>query len=372
MRIRLNAMEAAPDRLRLLRETLIFDWTKFNASVAWRSAPGIAIPLALGILLGSPRAGLVAAAGAFTTGLGSLQNIGGSCILPMVLAALGMTLSTYVGMTLGHQSILFVLLAALWAAAYALLSSLRGGRSWVAQQWTVWLLVSGAFHTSPRGALLRCSLILAGGLLQTLVTVAGFRWFGQQCLPEAGSGTSSSLRESLGSLRQCATLRTPACLYSLRMVLVVTAAAEFYRHTGYLSGYWVPMTTLLVVRPDPVQTLTRGLMRAGGTLLGAEVAGLIAAYLHPSPAILAALIVFFAWWAYSLLNVNYALFTVNLTAYIVFLLSLSGLPPATVVHRRAAYTLLGAGLALLAYLDVFRKTRLWIRAAQLAGMKEAA
>jgi uncharacterized membrane protein YccC len=157
------------------------------------------------------------------------------------------------------------------------------------------------------------------------------------------------------------------------MALVVMAAAEVYRHLNFLSGYWIPMTTLLVVRADLAQTLTRGVMRVAGTVLGAGVAGLIAAHLHPTPAVLAALIVFFMWWAYSLLNVNYALFTLNLTAYIVFLLSLSGLPPAEVVHRRAAYTLLGGALALLAYIDVFRKTRLWLRAdRERGGMKQAA
>ena len=77
--------------------------------------------------------------------------------------------------------------------------------------------------------------------------------------------------------------------------------------------------------------------------------------------------------AHPLLNVNYALFATNLTAYVVFLLSLSGYPPAAVVHRRAAYTLLGGALALLAYLDVFRKTRLWIRADRNeGGLKQAA
>ena len=48
--------------------------------------------------------------------------------------------------------------------------------------------------------------------------------------------------------------------------------------------------------------------------------------------------VFFVWWAYAVPDVKYALFRLALTAYIVFLLSLSGLPAATVVLRRAEYT----------------------------------
>ncbi|HEX3987011.1 MAG TPA: FUSC family protein [Acidobacteriaceae bacterium] len=359
-----------PDRLSLLRETLLFDWSQWNPTVAWRSVPAMAVALAAGIALGSPRAGLVAAAGAFTAGLGSLQRIRGSCLIPMALAAVGMTLAGFLGMLLGHESVLFVVLAGVWAGAYALLTAMRGGTSWVAQQWTVWFVVSSAFHTNGRGALTRCGLILAGGLLQTLVSWGAIRWSKRGCAGEdvpRGPG----LRETLGDLRHCFSLRTPVCLYSLRMALVVMIAAEVYRHLNFLSGYWIPMTTLLVVRADAVQTLTRGGMRVAGTLLGAGVAGLIATHLHPTPAVLAALIVFFAWWAYAVLHVNYSLFTLNLTAYVVFLLSLSGWPPAEVVHRRAAYTLLGGALALLAYVDVFWKTRRWIRADRVEMQRAA-
>ncbi|MGA7521151.1 MAG: FUSC family protein [Acidobacteriaceae bacterium] len=361
-----------PDRLSLLRETLLFDWTKWNPRVAWRSVPAMAVALAVGIALGSPRAGLVAAAGAFTAGLGSLHRIRGSCLIPMALATVGMTLATFLGMLLGHESLLFVVLAGVWAATYALLTAMRGGTSWVAQQWTVWFLVSSAFHTDPRSALMRGGLVLAGGLFQTLASWVEIRWLRRGCETEETSH-GPGLRESVGSLRQCLSLRTPVCLYSLRMAVVVMVAAEVFRHLNYLSGYWIPMTTLLVVRADLVQTLTRGVMRVTGTLVGAGVAGLIATHLHPSPAVLAGLIVFFAWWAYSVLNVNYSLFTLNLTAYVVFLLALSGLPPAEVVHRRAAYTALGGVLALLAYVDVFRKTRIWIRShREQGGLKQAA
>lgn len=355
-------MNVGSERSRLLRETLIFDWPKWNPGVAWRGMPAMAAALAIGIDLGHPGAGLVAAAGAFSTGLGALQRIRGSCLIPMLLAAAGIALSTFFGMVLGHQSLAFVFVAGLWAAVYALLTAIKGGTSWVGLQCGVFLLVASAFHSTPRGSLERCGLILGGGLLQTLIAVLLLHspW-GKWC-PEEPAGPERGPASRPGSLRQCLCLRTPVCRYSLRMALVVMAATEIFRHTNYISGYWIPMTTLLVVRPDFFQTLTRGVLRLAGTLIGAGIAGLIAREFHPSPPALAALIVFFAWWAYSLLSVNYALFTLNLTAYIVFLLALAGLPPAAVVDRRALFTLLGGALGLLAYLDVFRRTRRRIRA----------
>lgn len=353
-------MSAIPDRAGLLKETLLFDWSKWSPETAWRSTPAMALALGAGIAAGSPGAGLVAAAGAFTTGLGSLQKIRGSRLIPMLLAAAGMAISTFVGMTLGHESVAFVGLAGIWAAGYALLTVMKGGTSWVALQWTVSLLVASAFHTSVRMAAIRSTLVLAGGLLQTLITAVVQRW------KRVDSGSTAAeepgFLASLGNPLACLSLRTPVCLYALRMALAITAATEFFRHTNVLSGAWVPMTTLLVVRADLHQTLTRGVMRVSGTILGAGLAGLVAAHLHPSPLILAGLVVFFAWWAYAVLNVNYALFTLNLTAYVVFLLALAGLPAETVVERRAVYTLVGGALALAAYLDVFVKTRRWIRA----------
>lgn len=366
-------MRGTADTTTVLRETLLFDWERWSPSVAWRSAPALAIALGVGIAVGHPAGGLVAAAGAFTTGLGSLQRIRGSCLIPMLLAAVGMTLSTLVGMVLGHQSLLMVFVAGGWAATYALLTAMKGGTSWVGLQCTVFLLVASAFHTSPRGALTRCSLILAGGLLQTAIAWLWLRATQRRDRPaKKRHEEETELRLDAEGLLACFSLRTPVCLYGLRIALVVMAATEFYRHTNFLSGYWVPMTTLLVVRQDFHQTITRGAMRVAGTLLGAGMAGLIAAHLHPTPVVLAALIVFFAWWAFALLNVNYALFTTCLTAYIVFLLALSGLPPATVVHRRAAYTLLGGALALLAYLDVFARTGRSMREEKERGSMERA
>lgn len=364
-------MSAVPDRAGLLRETLLFDWSKWNPAVAWRSTPVMALALGSGIACGYPGAGLVAAAGAFTTGLGSLQRIRGSCLIPMLLAAAGMAISTLVGMTLGHQSILFVVLAGVWAAAYALATVMKGGTSWVALQWTVSLLVASAFHTSARMAAARSALVLAGGWLQTLVMAGVQRW---QSGGESPTATASDpgFWASLGNPLACLSLRTPVCRYALRMALVITVAAEFFRHTNVLSGAWVPMTTLLVVRADLHQTLTRGLMRVAGTILGAGLAGVVAAHLHPSLPVLAGLTVFFAWCAYAVLNVNYALFTLNLTAYVVFLLAMAGLPAATVVHRRALYTLLGGALALAAYLDVFMRTRRLIRAVRGEEAEESA
>ncbi len=62
----------------------------------------------------------------------------------------------------------------------------------------------------------------------------------------------------------------------------------------------------------------------------------------------------FAWLAYSLNNVNYGLFTLCLTAYIVCLLALNSLPGNEVAYHRAISTIIGGALALTVRLFVIR------------------
>ena len=69
---------------------------------------------------------------------------------------------------------------------------------------------------------------------------------------------------------------------------------------------------------------------------------------------LAILVLLFAWLSYSLNNVNYALFTLVLTAYIVSLLALNALPGKQVAYHRAVSTMIGGGLALTVRLLVIR------------------
>ena len=62
--------------------------------------------------------------------------------------------------------------------------------------------------------------------------------------------------------------------------------------------------------------------------------------------------------SYTLVTVNYAVFAIFLTAYIVFLLDFGGLSTRVVVARRTVNTALGGGLALLSYVTVL--LRLWV------------
>ena len=117
------------------------------------------------------------------------------------------------------------------------------------------------------------------------------------------------------------------------------------------------MTALLVLRPGLSDTVNRAIARTVGTLAGAMLASFSLAHLEPAPPTLVSLTLLFAWLSYSLNNVNYGLFTLCLTAYIVCLLALNSLPGKEVAYHRAVSTIIGGGLALTIRLFVIRYRR---------------
>ena len=65
----------------------------------------------------------------------------------------------------------------------------------------------------------------------------------------------------------------------------------------------------------------------------------------------------FAFACFCTVNVHYGLFSVFITTYIVFLLSLNQLPGPVIAHRRAACTIAGGLIALGFHVDSLRRRK---------------
>jgi uncharacterized membrane protein YccC len=216
--------------------------------------------------------------------------------------------------------------------------------------------------------MVRAGLVAGGGVLQLVITSVGLRLMPElrrNLLAIPTSLYSTALeqhRELLGRLRQLPQT-LPALSYgetmdySLRLVLTMAVATEVYHRIGIQSGYWIPMTALLVQKPAFFETLTRATLRIVGTLIGAWLCSLLIAHLAPAPVILAVFTTLFALLAFATSSVNYGLFAVCLTAYIVFLLSLNQIPGTEIAQRRAWCTLLGGLIALAIHVDALLRHR---------------
>jgi uncharacterized membrane protein YccC len=156
---------------------------------------------------------------------------------------------------------------------------------------------------------------------------------------KAGRGWGESLRANW-------TLRSSMMQHALRLTVVGCADALLMHLLHVNHGFWLAMTSLIVLQPNVAHTLQRSLQRVAGTLTGGVLAALFAATLQEQPLLIAVITVcsvltcaFYA--------VDYAWYCVFLTPTFV----LSDLPRIHDWHFagvRVAMTLLGVGTALAA------------------------
>jgi hypothetical protein len=348
-----------------LSDSYLFQWENQSLREDLVFVLPVTLCLCIGLAVGHPAAGMIAAGGAVNIGFGAKQDIDNSQLLPMIFATLGTAISTFVGMMAGHQNFVLVGMAALWGFGCGMLTMRGGGYAWVGQQCTTMLLVGSAFPASAEPAAERSLLVLAGGALQVLSSSLILRLFGQlrehlSALTRYVQAEQLALREAIrhaAAAWKDGRLENTAVPYSLRLAITLAVSTEIYRQMHFASGYWIPMTALLVLKPGLADTVSRAIARTLGTVAGAWLISIFVAHFTPSPIALVAFTVLFTWLSYGLQNVNYALFAVCATGYIVFLLALDQLPEIEIAHRRAVCTVIGGGLALAVRLVVIYRWR---------------
>ncbi|MEU9116103.1 FUSC family protein [Streptomyces sp. NPDC048483] len=138
-----------------------------------------------------------------------------------------------------------------------------------------------------------------------------------------------------------------------RHALRVSAVASL----GYLlgtvlpfgHGYWAPLTSVMVMRPDFAQTYSRGVARFSGTLVGVGVSGALMALAHPSLYLSAGLAVICVFLMYLLMRTGVSVTSACVAGYVIFLLGIAGEGWEQTVQERIVLTLLGGLLAMLSY-----------------------
>jgi hypothetical protein len=363
------AEAASPPRSHL-RAMLAQGWHVFHPVPALYCLPAVLLALAAGLGMGQPGAALVAASGAFSTGFGAFQRVRRLHVMPMLTACLGMAVATAVGTVAAEHDWAFAACVGFAGLALGVGSGLGTAPWWVLLQGTIFLVVAGSQPGDLAEGVQRAALVLGGGILQT-VSVSLLRILLPAGFPPIASPTRveapGTLAEWTAALRGLLSRHAAEPRFGLLVGLAAAAAILIERRFALPNGYWVVMTVILVLRRGGGETVTRGVLRIGGTLLGAGVATLIVALLKPSAAALIVLIALSAWGAYSLQWVNYGTFSAAVTSYIAFLFSLQGAPEPQVALHRIEATLIGGALAMLA----FGLGRLWRRWLERAGVLSA-
>ncbi|MEU3993521.1 FUSC family protein [Streptomyces platensis] len=137
--------------------------------------------------------------------------------------------------------------------------------------------------------------------------------------------------------------------HALRVAAVAAAGYLLGTALPFGHGYWAPLASVMVMRPDFAQTYSRGVARFCGTLVGVGIAGALMALAHPSRYVSAGLAVVCVALMYLLMRTGFSVTSACVAAYVVFLLGIAGAGWEQTVQERVVLTLLGGLLAMLSY-----------------------
>jgi len=154
---------------------------------------------------------------------------------------------------------------------------------------------------------------------------------------------------SLAVLTASLTPKSAAFRHAIRTAVCFALALWLGRILPIKHGYWLPMTVAIVLRADYAGTLSYGLLRMAGTVLGLVLTTALVLVLPANAWIhLAVLAALCAGYRY-LGNVHYAAAVACLTGLVVLLLAFVGEKPEPTVIARLVDTVLGSLVALAAY-----------------------
>jgi len=144
-------------------------------------------------------------------------------------------------------------------------------------------------------------------------------------------------------------LQSAVCRHAIRLAVAVAVAEFVSRKLEAPRAYWLPMTTVLVLKPEFTVTFTRGLLRIAGTVAGLLLATEMFHFLPTGKAVEIALIAAFVFLLRWVGPANYGIFGVAVSALVVLMIAFTGVSPKDVILLRGINTVAGGLLALAAY-----------------------
>jgi uncharacterized membrane protein YccC len=158
-------------RAPILQRALTFDRAAFAPGRALHMALGVGAPLAVGVATDRVLEGVAVAGGALVVGFADLGGPYLGRARTLLAASVAVALSTLVGLLTGGNDWLTVLLMGVWGLGAGLTVALGQSASFVGLMSALALLLAADFPADGPEAMRRSALVLAGGLLETLLAV---------------------------------------------------------------------------------------------------------------------------------------------------------------------------------------------------------
>jgi uncharacterized membrane protein YccC len=163
----------------LVATVTFFDRSALEPGFALRCTLGVAIPLTVAVAIGRPALGVAPAVGAFITGFTSLQGVYRTRLTAILIAALGMALTSFVGAVAAGSTPGIIAAMALAAYASGTIGQIGPIAATVALNSLVAFVLFSSQAMPPAAALQQSGLVLVGGLIQALLLLAA--WPSARC-----------------------------------------------------------------------------------------------------------------------------------------------------------------------------------------------
>ena len=162
----------------------------------------------------------------------------------------------------------------------------------------------------------------------------------------------SALRDSSAwaTLRANLNMQSIALRHAMRCAACFSLALLVSRLWDLPQGYYLPMSTIIVLRPDFSATFSFGLLRVAGTLLGLLVSTVMLLLTPEEPWLRLTLIALMVMGFRYLSSMNYGIAVAMLSGIVVLMLSFKGIDPDRSMIDPLINTALGTGMALLIYM----------------------
>jgi uncharacterized membrane protein YccC len=190
--------------------------------------------------------------------------------------------------------------------------------------------------------------------------------------------------KSLVEIRNNLSFQSSTFRYALRLAAAAALASVIASAFHLTRGYWIPMTVVVVLKPNFGGTLHRAIQRITGTVAGALLAAVVLSFVQDSVWLLL-ILALLSFATLTLRWANYVAFSLALTPMIMVMLDLAHPGTITDSFLRIAHTIIGGGLAIVCgYLlfpvwersklpgqleEAYRTTALFLRA--LFGLGQA-
>jgi uncharacterized membrane protein YccC len=164
--------------------------------------------------------------------------------------------------------------------------------------------------------------------------------------PEARFGPRPKTYYPLVEIRNNLSFRSSSFRHALRLGAASAIGGLLAAGEHLVRGYWIPMTVVIVLKPNFGGTLQRCVQRITGTILGALIGALLV-LASPEPWVLWGVLPVLVFATFALRNFNYTLFSLALTPTVLLMLDIAHPITVTDSFLRVLHTIIGSVLALL-------------------------